>query len=83
MSSTNSTTIITTSTSGNGPMITTPPPVNPKYGLPKRNIIYQRLHSKKFFDSADWVMNGNNPIDVPNETPLINPAFNTPTIAMH
>ncbi|EFA80766.1 hypothetical protein PPL_06352 [Heterostelium album PN500] len=52
--------------------------INPKYGLPQRNLVHQRLHSKKFFDSADWVLNGSG-----SNEKLENPAFNIPMSKVH
>ncbi|GAM18232.1 hypothetical protein SAMD00019534_014070 [Acytostelium subglobosum LB1] len=51
------------------------PRVNPKYGLPQRLPVHLKVHPKKFFDSADWVLNGS---VVDNNSELINPAFESP-----
>ncbi|EGC32036.1 hypothetical protein DICPUDRAFT_14102, partial [Dictyostelium purpureum] len=49
----------------------TPPPANPRYsGLQKKSLINQRLHGRKFFDSADWALG--NAMDDSNEQPLLN-----------
>ncbi|GAM20343.1 hypothetical protein SAMD00019534_035180 [Acytostelium subglobosum LB1] len=55
-------------------------PINPKYGLPLRNHHLPRPQ-KKYFDSADWVLNGT-AVDGTSEK-LVNPAFNLPVSKVH
>ncbi|KAK5581447.1 hypothetical protein RB653_001480 [Dictyostelium firmibasis] len=53
----------------------TPPPANPKYsGLQKKGLMNQRLHGRKFFDSADWAL-GNSMDNDYFQQPLLNAAL--------
>ncbi|KAM9967401.1 hypothetical protein ACTFIW_001485 [Dictyostelium discoideum] len=55
----------------------TPPPTNPKYsGLQKKGLMNQRIHGRKFFDSADWALgNSMGDNDYYQQQPLLNAAL--------
>ncbi|KAM9991856.1 hypothetical protein ACTFIZ_012522 [Dictyostelium cf. discoideum] len=54
----------------------TPPPANPKYsGLQKKGLMNQRLHGRKFFDSADWALGNSMGDNDYYQQPLLNAAL--------
>ncbi|KAN0047278.1 hypothetical protein ACTA71_001660 [Dictyostelium dimigraforme] len=54
----------------------TPPPANPKYsGLQKKGLMNQRLHGRKFFDSADWALGNSMGDNDYFQQPLLNAAL--------
>ncbi|KAN0014593.1 hypothetical protein ACTFIU_000911 [Dictyostelium citrinum] len=70
--SNNNTTINTIVSSNKNDNHLTPPPANPKYsGLQKKGLMNQRLHGRKFFDSADWALGDNDYF----QQPLLNAAL--------
>jgi len=51
-------------------------PISPRYAnLLKNKDIHHKLKHKRFFDSADWVLNGGNIPTTEEEETLLNAAF--------